>query len=592
MVRLLVLVALIIVALSAFAAAADLLKVNVQSSQEASLLRSANADAVMRVSGGYLVVTDQEGANELADLGLETELIRSGLERHQLCVERTMPSEAHLQFPLVYEDGGLRLLLVDPEQASDPTYLGRLLPLPERSLPIVYRQPRVFTKQAISTPIDLDSLIGLCSQDSLESYTYRLQAFYRRPAGGGGSYLAGEWIMSKFREFGYQTVCKDTFWAEVWNGERPCHNIIATKEGSLYPHGQIVVGAHYDGVPVSPAADDNGSGTAGVLEIARVLHDIDTDITFKFVCFDAEETGLDGSWYYSDQAAARRDQILYMFNMDMIANLPNNAHANLFHGDDTYYCELWASIANPLVGINGHLAGTSAYSDHHPFSQHGYPVTFLAEYLFSSVYHTPYDSTTHMNFEYMTRMVQASLATVYTVASETDYDADGVPNSLDNCVFTANTPQADYDDDGVGNECDNCENTANADQLDADGDFIGNVCDDCTDLDGDGYGDPGFPANVCGLDNCPEKYNPDQADADSNGIGDLCDYICGDVDSNALVNISDAVYLINYIFGGAEAPHSMLACDVNCSLSVNISDAVCLINFIFASGMPPCQNCP
>lgn len=592
MVRVLILLALVVSALCPFAVAADLFKVNVENSEEAELLRSSGTDAVLRISGGYLILSDQTGAQGLADLGLKIALVRADLGRDQLRVEKVMRSEERLQFPAVYEENGLRLLLIDPEQAADPAVSQKLLPLPDHSLRIVYREPRVFTKQAMSTPIDLDSLIGLCSQDSLESYTYRLQAFYRRPAGAGGSYLAGEWIMSKFREFGYQVACKDTFWAEVWSGERPCHNIIAVKQGSLYPEGEIIVGAHYDGVPTSPAADDNGSGTAGVLEIARVLHDIDTDITFKFICFDAEETGLDGSWYYSDHAAARRDQIIFMLNMDMIANLPNNAHASLYQGDDPYYCQLWASISNPLVGITGHLAGTSAYSDHHPFSQNGYPVMFLAEYIFSSVYHSPQDSTTRMNFEYMTRMVQASLATVYTVATDPDYDGDGIQNVFDNCVFASNTYQADYDDDGVGNECDNCENTANSDQSDADEDFVGDACDDCTDLDGDGYGDPGFPANLCGLDNCPEKYNPDQADADSNGIGDLCDYICGDVDDNSMVNISDAVHLISYIFGGGETPNSMLACDVNCSLSVNISDAVCLISFIFAGGMPPCQNCP
>ncbi|NIN00180.1 MAG: cartilage oligomeric matrix protein, partial [candidate division Zixibacteria bacterium] len=59
----------------------------------------------------------------------------------------------------------------------------------------------------------------------------------------------------------------------------------------------------------------------------------------------------------------------------------------------------------------------------------------------------------------------------------------------------------------------------NPDQEDADGDEIGDSCDVCTDTDGDGYGDPGFPANTCDLDNCPAVYNPDQEDADGDEIG-------------------------------------------------------------------------
>jgi spore coat protein A len=62
---------------------------------------------------------------------------------------------------------------------------------------------------------------------------------------------------------------------------------------------------------------------------------------------------------------------------------------------------------------------------------------------------------------------------------------------------------ADADADGVPDADDNCPAVANADQADADLDEIGNVCDPCTDTDGDGYGDPGFPANTCPLDGCP-----------------------------------------------------------------------------------------
>ena len=41
-----------------------------------------------------------------------------------------------------------------------------------------------------------------------------------------------------------------------------------------------------------------------------------------------------------------------------------------------------------------------------------------------------------------------------------------------------------------------------------------------------GYGNPGFPGNICDDDNCPFTYNPDQIDTDSNGVGDVCDAGC------------------------------------------------------------------
>jgi hypothetical protein len=58
---------------------------------------------------------------------------------------------------------------------------------------------------------------------------------------------------------------------------------------------------------------------------------------------------------------------------------------------------------------------------------------------------------------------------------------------------------------------------------DADHDGFPDRVDSCTDRDGDGFGDPGFPANTCPPDGCPGAYDPDQADADADGVGDICD---------------------------------------------------------------------
>jgi hypothetical protein len=68
-------------------------------------------------------------------------------------------------------------------------------------------------------------------------------------------------------------------------------------------------------------------------------------------------------------------------------------------------------------------------------------------------------------------------------------------------------------------------------------------------------------------------------------------YICGDADDNELVNISDAVYMVNYIFGSGIAPQPLEAGDVNCDQIANISDAVYLIAYIFGGGPAPCEAC-
>lgn len=69
-------------------------------------------------------------------------------------------------------------------------------------------------------------------------------------------------------------------------------------------------------------------------------------------------------------------------------------------------------------------------------------------------------------------------------------------------------------------------------------------------------------------------------------------YRCGDADGNSNLSISDAVKLINYIFGGGTPPSPVIAGDADCNGAVSISDAVKLINHIFAGGSAPCSSCP
>jgi len=68
-------------------------------------------------------------------------------------------------------------------------------------------------------------------------------------------------------------------------------------------------------------------------------------------------------------------------------------------------------------------------------------------------------------------------------------------------------------------------------------------------------------------------------------------YVFGDANGSGGITISDAVYLINYIFAGGTAPNPLMAGDANCDGVVTISDAVYLINFIFGGGPAPCANC-
>lgn len=129
------------------------------------------------------------------------------------------------------------------------------------------------------------------------------------------------------------------------------------------------------------------------------------------------------------------------------------------------------------------------------------------------------------------------------------------------------------------------------------------------DVDGDGELDPVgeilikpspfLDCNQNGIDDSLDIARGTSPDTNGNGVPDECEVqqqgddcpICGDADRSSIVNVSDAVYLIAYVFSGGPAPNPLSAGDVDCNGIVNISDVVYLIGYIFAGGPAPCAAC-
>jgi hypothetical protein len=634
------LVGLFLLFAAASAGAADLYKVMVRDATEARMLATTGVEAIVLVRDGYLVLADPVAAQQLQKTGLVTTLLASGVDRTNLALDHRLDGGNVGRYPLVYEEDQLRLFKVDLSRLPETATPFDFVSLPEKPLKIKSMQAEILP-EALSVDLNrIKAMMDQVSKDSLQAYVTQLQKLYRRLSGTSNIYAARDSIRARFQRFGYTNVMLDTFVAPVSGGNQPCYNVMVKKTGTMYPDLQIIIGAHYDGVYNSPAADDNGSGTAGVLELARILKDSTLGVTVIFIAFDAEEWGLYGSQHYASEAAARNDRILVMFNMDMIANLPNSNQANLFTGPRTQFAQTWINIAAPLVGITGRLAGASAGSDHYPFTQLGYDGVFLAEYIFSSVYHSPRDSTTYMNFTYMTKMVQATLAWLLTLANGNDFDQDGVPNNIDNCLFLANPTQLDSDADSIGDACDNCPFVYNPLQEDSDEDGVGDYCDGrvhviSRDLP-DGYKTKPYSCQLEAIGGVP-PYTWSKVGGDVpygcvfNGgtVGTItgtpswsADYFftvavvdagapakadtmalrititdppvstCGDVDASGVVNIADAVALVTYVFGGGAAPNPLSRGDADCDGLVNISDAVYLVMYIFGGGPAPCAACP
>jgi len=493
------------------------------SDTDAEALARLPITAIAHLGNDYFVIGGETSERDFHADKLDYAILAADVDRDCLYLDRRTERPVAAGITLLYERDGFRLVRTVAPLERETAMIADLLPLRHVLPQIRYSEPiepSITLRRAnVIGQIDLDSLINVVQQDSIESYLNRLQAFHGRVAGTDSNRAARDWLLEKFQSFGYDSVYVDEFPSGAGGVTWPYYNVIAVKPGTTYPDEHIIVGAHFDGVPGSPAVDDNGSGTAGVLEIARVMTGIETGISIIFIAFDGEEVGLEGSWHYADSAAARGEQILFMLNMDMIGDIANDTQAQVAAGTDSTYAEQWITLAADLVGLEGLLGGYFA-TDYLPFIEHGFNAISLMERIKSSVYHQYNDSTTHINFDYLTRMIKASLALVASGATDEDFDGDGITNAADNCPFAINADQQNDDSDSLGNACDNCPITDNPFQEDMDDDNLGDACDICpgdtiNDLDND---------VICGLvDNCPWAYNPEQTDADADGVGDVCD---------------------------------------------------------------------
>jgi hypothetical protein len=123
-----------------------------------------------------------------------------------------------------------------------------------------------------------------------------LADFGDRTQGSPSNVAAGLWLENQLRAAGYR-VERHRF---TYNGQ-PRDNIYATKVGALYPDQMYIVSAHFDGRGGGGAANDDASGCSLVLEAARALAGLPTAVSVRFVFWNNEETGLNGSTAYVNQ---------------------------------------------------------------------------------------------------------------------------------------------------------------------------------------------------------------------------------------------------------------------------------------------------
>ncbi|MCU0405538.1 MAG: M20/M25/M40 family metallo-hydrolase [Ignavibacteriaceae bacterium] len=257
--------------------------------------------------------------------------------------------------------------------------------------------------------------------DSVRYFIQSLQNFQTRFLLANTRDAVAGWLKNQFLQMGFADVVIDSFqYQGTWQ-----KNVVATLSGIYEPQVYNIVGGHHDsyssGNPMvfAPGADDNASGTAAVLEIARVIkaNNYQPESTIKFVTFAAEEYGLWGSVDYAQKALNSGMNIKIMINHDMISHsyYPANqseVDINRYTGFDylrdlAFYCIENYSVLGPR---NGSL--NSAGSDSYSFWERGFPSVYFEETNFSPFYHSPADTIGNYNMEYCAEVIKSSCATL------------------------------------------------------------------------------------------------------------------------------------------------------------------------------------
>jgi len=203
----------------------------------------------------------------------------------------------------------------------------------------------------------------------------------------------------------------------TYNGET-YYNVVGVHTGTTRPGDIYIVGAHYDTVG-TPGADDDASGTAGVMEAARVLSGYDFEATFVFIAFDREEQGERGSTAYAQDHSG--DNILGMISLDDIAhNLLGQNAADIYGRAASDPVKHALAEAMALYGgITTTINGTLDSSDHAPFEWQGFQACWLLEEWGNPYAHTADDSVDtvgYIDYTYATNMVRGTIGYLATAA--------------------------------------------------------------------------------------------------------------------------------------------------------------------------------
>jgi len=286
----------------------------------------------------------------------------------------------------------------------------------------------------------IQDLLNQVSITNLEDDIRYMQNLGIRWAQFPAAFQTQNWLVDKFESFGLEvTVQRFTSSEPPASGDTiQAGNVIAIKLGTEFPDQYIIISSHYDSgylpenyyYPGGPGADDNASGTAGVVECARILSQIETKRSIIFVPFNAEESWMHGSVPFAIKCAMENKNILGVFNLDMLGFYPATGHGDIkmYTGHSIInqkLFEYYVQVANLYVPDVPTLRFSSEEvyaSDHSSFIWNDYPGLYLGDIEHNNpCYHQPCDTIGEFggvnNMNLVEAFVKATIAATVELAN-------------------------------------------------------------------------------------------------------------------------------------------------------------------------------
>jgi len=293
-----------------------------------------------------------------------------------------------------------------------------------------------------------DRRIAAIATEDLRAHVEALAAIGPRPSSDPeASRRTVAYLEARLGDWGYRPE-RETFRARsIWAGRDADpvehHNVIAVRTGTTRPDRIVEVGAHYDSVPFGPGADDDASGVAALLEIARISASLEFRRTLRFCFFGMEEDGLRGSRHHVGRILARgedHDGILVFEMVGYTSNRPGSQATPLripIVFDPPRAGNFLAIVGNfHSSGLGGRVERAArrhvpelrvfsmkrigglfvdaARSDHYPYWDAGIRGVMLTDTanFRNPNYHRPTDTPETLDFEFLTQTARVAAATV------------------------------------------------------------------------------------------------------------------------------------------------------------------------------------